>query len=260
MLSKALLYVLIATTLHILLINTGWFDHVITELGYEMYAEKVNSVPVLPFPMPFNTLINLGYTLAGAVWLPTFRKTGDFWGESFCWYSIVYSFIQLARIVYQTQRTAVLDQWITTTIFCHVTIWVTSLPSGGVVTNFIRSFSRPVVLLVSFLSYFLSLYIEIGFDVALAVHMVVAVRAGYEAHLVRGNEQSGAVFGKACVCSVGFVVLKLADLPLRDYWTPNCLSGHFLSKICDVGQIYYAAELVYVLNRNLENFRRNFAD
>ena len=259
MFSKALLYVLIATLLHIAFINTGWFDRVTAELGYEMYAERVDSVPFLPFPMPMNTLINFGYTLAGLAWLSTFSKSNDFWGESFCWYSIFYSLIQLARIVYQTQRTAVLDQWITTTIFCHVTLWITSLPSDGIVTRSFRSCNRGAILTVSFLSYFLSLYSDIGFDIALGIHMLIAVRAGYEAHQARGSAQSGAVFGKAVLCCLGFVVLKLADLPLRDYWTPNCFSGHFLSKICDVGQIYYAAELVYVLNGNFASFKQHFA-
>ena len=258
MVLKALLYVLIATLLHIVLINTGWFDRVTTELGYEMYAEKVDSVPFLQFPMPMNTLVNLGYAYAGAAWLPTFSAANDFWGMSFCWYSIVYSVIQSARIVYQTQRTAVLDQWITTTIFCHVTLWITSLHCGGVVTRTITSFSRKTILLLSFLSYFFSLYSPIGFDIALGIHMVIAVGAGYEAHLARGSDHSAAVFRKAVLCCVGFVVLKLADLPLREYWTPNCLSGHFLSKICDVGQIYYAAELTYVLNvKQIERFKQH---
>jgi len=248
MVARAFLYVLLATVMHVALILTGWFDRVTTELGYEMYAERVDSVPFLPFPMPMNTLINFGYAYAGLSWLPTFSKASDLWGESFCWYSIFYSMMQLARIVYQTQRTAVLDQWITTTIFCHVTLWIISLPScDGIIIRSLRSLNQRAILMVSFLSYFLSLCSEIGFDIALVVHMLVAVRVGYEAHLSGGNDFSGAVFRKAFLCCLGFVVLKVADLPLREYWTPNCFSGHFLSKICDVGQIYYVAEFVHVL-------------
>lgn len=246
---RAFLYVSLATLAHIVLINTGWFDSVTTELGYEMYAERVHSLPFpsLP-PMPFNTLVNAGYFIVGAAWLPALTRSRDEQGQEFCWYSMFYSGIQLARIVLQTQRAAVLDQWITTTIFCHVTLWISSHPCGGVVTRSLNLVPRPLLLLLSFFSYFLALLFPIGFDISLAAHILLAVTVGLEAHNSRGNSRSSLIFGKAVASCVGFVVLKVLDLPLKEYWTPNCVSGHFLSKLCDVGQIYYAAELVYILN------------
>lgn len=251
---KALCFVLLMNLAHILLINTGVFDGVTAELGYEMYAERVDSIPVLPLPMPLNTLVNFGYFAAGLSWLGTFRHLQDWWGEAFCWYSMVYCFIQLVRIVYQTQRSAVLDQWITTTIFCHVALWITRAPlQHGAWSKQLRCFDYRSVILVSFLSYFLSLTCTVGFEISLAIHMIMAVKVGFEAHQQRGSPLSRDTFIKAMVCCVGFVVLKVADLPFKDYWTPNCLSGHFLSKICDVGQIYFAAKLVFVFNSKDSN-------
>ena len=247
--AKAACYASLATLLHVAVIQTGVFDSVMTELGFDTYAEEPILFTFLPFQvMPMNTLINFGYFLVGLCWYNTFIKLDDFIGESFCWYSMIYCFIQLVRMLYQTQRSAVLDQWVTTTIFCHVLVWIISVPCDGPVSRFLSKLHPAVIVLVSFMSYFASLISDIGFDVALVVHIVLVICVGIEALKARGDAQSRSTFYRAILCCVGFVVLKLADLPLRDYWTPNCISGHFLSKICDVAQIHYAAKLVWSLN------------
>ena len=251
-------YVLGLTLLHIGLINTGLYDDVSTELGYEMYAEKIYSIPGIPINMPMNTLINFGYLAVGVYWLRLFILRKDFFGESFSWYSIIYTFIQLYRIVFQTQRSAVLDQWITTTIFSHVLVWVTRNQLTGIITSTVQGLGCKVVILVSLLSYSLSLVSLIGFDVSLVMHIFIVVWAAYEVQVSNGNNKTFNSFIKAIMCCFGFVVLKLADLPLREFWTPNCLSGHFLSKICDIGQIYYVAQFVYFIQIN--KLRQNNVD
>eukprot|EP00116_Pleurobrachia_bachei_P019183 sb/3479445/ len=251
------LYAFTFTVLHIAAITTGMFDEVTTELGYESYAEKINSIPGLSehVPMPINTLVNIGYFLVGIYWFFKFR--GDFWGEGFATYSMLYSGIQTARMLAQSQRTAVLDQWITTTIFCHAALWIiSSYPEGaakGTITRLVESCGTPPVILVSFLSYVLRLLFYYGFDVSLALHILVAVRVGYEAVCSPALEAGGksrAVFPKGGVCCVGGVVLRVADLPLREWWTPNCLAGSGLPKICGVGQIHYTAQLLWVMKES----------
>ena len=176
---KALMYVLGVTLAHIIFINMGYFDSVTTELGYEMYAERPDSIPFLNnIPMPMNTFVNFGYFLVGAYWFAVFATEGNFYGECFSWYSMVYCFIQLTRIVYQTQRSAVLDQWITTTIFCHVMVWVTRIPCDGIVTRLVRAVDHRLVILISFFSYFLACVSQIGFDLSLGVHILLAVAVG----------------------------------------------------------------------------------
>lgn len=248
MVSLSLGYVIVLTFLHLSIIKTGLYDDVYTDLGYENYAERIDSIPGTPVAMPMNTLVNIGYLAVGLYWLRVFIPLKDFYGESFSWYSIVYSIIQLSRILLQTQESAVLDQWITTTIFSHVLIWIASTHcSAGIITNAVQALGNKLVILLSLISYSLSLFFTLGFDASLTVHILLVIGAVLEVQLSHGNSDTMNSLVKALICCAGFVVLKVADLPLREFWTPNCISGHFLSKICDIGQIYYAAQFSYSL-------------
>lgn len=223
----------------LIVIHTGIFDNVVTELGFESYAEK----PIYDI-MPGNLIVNLGYLAIGVYWLRYYGNLAPkalslrtvLSGSVFSWLSVIYTFIQSYRILYQSQDSAVLDQWITLTIFCHVGTWVAGIDDSECYNLLCYT--------ASFLSYFLALLTPIGFELALALHVVLVIVLACKAQGQYGDSESRAVFIKALVCCAGFVVLKVLDLPLADYWTPNVLSGHLLSKVCDVGQIFFVVELV----------------
>ena len=223
----------------LIVIQTGLFNNVVTELGYDSYAEK----PIYDV-MPGNLLVNLGYLAVGIYWLRYYGALAPkalslrtvLSGSVFAWLSVVYTFIQSYRILYQSQASAVLDQWITLTIFCHVMTWAAGVED-------VECYNL-LCYTASFLSYFLTLLLDVGFELALGLHVVIVILLAVRRQGKYGDSDSRAVFIKALLCCVGFVVLKVLDLPLADYWSPNVLSGHFLSKLCDVGQMYYVVKLV----------------
>jgi len=238
----------------LLVIETGLFDNVITELGYEAYAERPHSLPWLPscVKMPGNLAVNLGYFILGVHWLcyygnlapKTLSLRTVLSGSVFSWLSVLYSFIQGYRILYQSQASAALDQWITLTIFCHVMIWMIGVEECGNDGNHGKECNTVLLYAASFISYFLSLLLDTGFDLALAAHVLIVIVTAVRLQGKYGDVQSRAMFIKGLLCCAGFVILKVLDLPLAAYWTPNVVSGHFLSKVCDVGQMYYVVVLV----------------
>jgi len=238
----------------LLVIETGLFDNVITELGYDSYAEHPHSLPWLPscVKMPGNLAVNLGYFILGVHWLCYYGNLAPkrlslrtvLSGSVFSWLSVLYSFIQGYRILYQSQASAVLDPWITLTIFCHVMTWMIGVEECGNDGNQGKECNIVLLYAASFISYFLSLLLDTGFELALAVHVLIVIVTAVRLQGKYGDVQSRAMFIKALLCCAGFVILKVLDLPLAQYWTPNVVSGHFLSKLCDVGQMYYVVVLV----------------
>ena len=253
--------VTVVLVLHLVVIQYGRFDNVKTELGFQWYAEKKSLINWLGVElMPFNTMVNYGYAFVGGYWHGYFTRPGtrhtfnlvqaspqqtfQLYGEMFGLYTVMYFGIQFYRVVYHTQTSAVLDQWITPTIFAHVIIWLSRLPSDGQFAKILQSVHPLYLYSISFIGYFLTLISPIGFEVDLGIHILIAVYLAFETHFLIGNTATLKCLVKCLLCCLGFIVLKLLDLPLKDFWTPNFLSGHFLSKLCDIGQIYYTAQLL----------------
>ena len=230
------------------------FDEVSTDLELSHYAEKAGwAHGILPewMLLPMNTFVNVGYVVVGAMWMLRVWKHRDnsdnYHFYVFCWMSIIYGHVQCVRIVTRFHWAAVLDQWYTFPIFAWVGVWSANISCrarhgcalGWVITT--------AAMLASVLSYGLALLHELGFEVALGLHILIVVALSWQAHCVapaatrKRRERSIA---KAIVSCSGFVVLKLADHRLAalcpSFFT--IFSGHFWSKVADFMQIHYTCQ------------------
>ncbi|XP_066535210.1 transmembrane protein 187 [Hoplias malabaricus] len=237
---SALVHVLVPFILCVAVANTGLFDQVSVDTNYEHYAER--ALPHLPafLAMPFNCLVNAGYTVVGVYWLHL-RITGlgperDLHNakDVFALMALLYGPVQWTRLATLRRAPAVLDQWFTLPIFAWVPVWCGAVArgwSGG------RALAAEVC---SLLSYSLALVHERGFELALAVHIVAAVHAASSLQRAHGDSVSLRYFALAALACVGFVVLKLLDHALAQWWPFQRLTGHFWSKICDIIQFHYS--------------------
>ncbi|XP_020775839.1 transmembrane protein 187 [Boleophthalmus pectinirostris] len=236
---SALFHVIVPFLICITLANTSLFDRVKVDLTYDHYAEKV--VDYFPFliAMPFNSLINIAYMLMGLFWLLKYRDKNEtkderYTREVFALMAIFYAPVQWWRLAVLQRAPAVLDQWFTLPIFAWVPIWI----------NFIQDKTTKkyafVAELCSILSYGLSLKFEWGFETALGCHVFLAIYKGTQVQLRLGNHQTFTYLVLAMLSCAGFVVLKLLDHWLAQFWIFQRMTGHFWSKVCDVLQFHYS--------------------
>ena len=211
------------------------------EVGFHQYAELVDPTTLLK--MPYNAAINIGYILVGIYWL---KKVGRarlssetcHYFDMFAMMSMMYGPVQFLRIVTQQRLFAILDQWLTLPIFAWATLF-----GLYVLSQKRHPSSENVILCLSTISYTLTLFTSKGFEVALGFHIILAVLVGITCQSKLGTMNSLKYVTLAVLCCVGFVVLKIYDIELgRKHWIFKRISGHFLSKICDVLQIHFVAE------------------
>ncbi len=226
--------------------NTNIFKAATIEVGFHHYAELVD--PTTFLKMPFNAMINIPYVLVGIYWLLRVRKAKTklsaqaiYYVEVFAIMAILYGPVQLLRIITQYRLYGILDQWFTLPIFCWAAIW------ANFVLNLQKSSSmeRPAMLL-SLLSYFLTIVTPIGFEIALGVHILVALVIGISCQKEFGNASSKKLVVLTILSCAGFVLLKVYDHELaKKHYIFKRVSGHFLSKICDVFQFDLVARFLY---------------
>ena len=217
------------------------------ESGFEHYAEKQPQLVAHVFPalkMPLNTFVNVGYVVVGLYWLYKVQRLHRFFSkpQSYCfnvfaWLSTFYGPVQLLRIYTQHRTFGILDQWYTLPIFA----WFFIL-AYTIAYNWSSKLSL-VLILLSSASYFCVFMFEKGFEFVLALHIlgdiVIAVL------LLRRYNSSRLInlFFCTLLACAGFVCLKLADFELLRLGNIfSIISGHFLSKICDVLQIHFSLE------------------
>ncbi|XP_033826776.1 transmembrane protein 187 [Periophthalmus magnuspinnatus] len=235
----ALVHVIVPFVFCTALAHTALFDEVKVDLIYDHYAEK--TVDYLPFliAMPFNSLVNIAYVLMGFSWLLKYKdksetKDDRYMREVFALMAIFYGPVQWWRLALLTRTAAVLDQWFTLPIFAWVPIWI-SFIQGKTTKN-----HALVVELCSILSYGLSLIFDCGFESALGCHVLLAIYKGTQVHLRFGNRQTFQYLVLAVLSCAGFVLLKLLDHWLAQFWIFQRITGHFWSKVCDVLQFHYS--------------------
>jgi hypothetical protein len=238
---------------------TDIFCGVSTDLELDHYAEKSGwAIHYLPswLPLPANTFVNVGYVIVGVLWLLRITRLQncrrlsaehcyDFY--VFSWMSFFYGQVQCIRLITRFHWSAVLDQWYTLPIFAWVGIWSGDVCHQLQCGRSLAGFTRTVLVLSSMMSYGLALWHELGFEVALAIHIVLVATFAWRAHSVApfvSYQKRTASFLKALLCCAGFVVLKLADHRLAAIWPPffTILSGHFWSKVADFLQIHYTCQ------------------
>ncbi|XP_016420713.1 transmembrane protein 187-like [Sinocyclocheilus rhinocerous] len=247
---SALVHVLIPFLLCIALANTHIFDNVLVDVTYDHYAEKkVDNLPAF-LAMPFNCLINLGYILLGIYWiLQPMSDNRDtcaavYTKDVFALMAVAYGPVQWVRLATLRRAPSVLDQWFTLPIFAWVLVWYHVVDKG---------WSSRYALMVescSVLSYGLALFHDRGFEVALGCHIAFAVFKGVRAQMSLGDTASMRYLCLALLSCAGFVVLKLLDHSLADYWVFQNLTGHFWSKVCDILQFHYSFCFLTRLSEN----------
>lgn len=254
---QAVATVLPITFMMILVTSSGLFSKITVELGLQHYAEKrpfwLNWLPDFLL-MPLNTAINLGYIICGLYWV-FFIAQANRMGfikcqEAYLFYvfntmSSVYGCIQGYRIVQQTRNSAIMDQWYTLPFFMMVFIWAKSFTSGWS-TKLSAS-----LMLASITSFGAALLSSIGFEIALGCHIVLAVIGAVLSYRKYPSEDCLYNFVMAVLSCSGFVILKVLDLYLpKVHWVFYYLSGHFLSKICDILQVHYVNEFFFAMTFN----------
>ncbi|CAH1265101.1 transmembrane protein 187-like [Branchiostoma lanceolatum] len=262
--SRAVVLVLIPVAMATAITWLGCFDSVVTELGFQHYGERPDhGIPLLPsqLKMPANTLVNLGYTLLGFIWLRKFLKDRNednitnsdlFVGSVFCWMAVAYGPVQFLRIVTQQHRFAVMDQWFTLPFFAWVVVMSDYLMHGW---NTRRALT---VVMFSFASYSLALVHDLGFEAALGIHILFAVLYGMQIFLASQSKQLKSKLLWAMMFAIlscaGFVVLKLLDLHLAKFSVFHRFSGHFWSKVADIMQIHFVCKFFHpIMEENTKN-------
>lgn len=239
MIVKCFIYVFIPFLLTFFLTWLKLLDRAKVELGLEHYAEK--GEPNSFLKMPANALVNIGYSLLGLYWIGRTRTRRKKFGEEvmfyyiFGWMAVFYGGVQFSRIVTQTRLWAIMDQWVTLPFFAWVVCWnefiyCNSLWQSSRFTFYMRA---------SLLSFFLVLLHDRGFETALGLHILAVVLFTIRTQTKMGTKMSLNYFWLALMCCTGFVFLKLGDHFLGQFSYFHRFSGHFWSKVCDIGQIHF---------------------
>ncbi|KAM4818277.1 transmembrane protein 187 [Thomomys bottae] len=249
---QALCHVSMVSCVCVAIVSMGVFDDVFVQVGYEHYAEAVDARLPAFVAMPFNSLINLAYVLLGVYWLrtdantlarPTELHRAQYLNHVFATMALIYGPVQYLRIWTQAHRAAVLDQWLTLPIFAWVVAWCLSIDRGW----------TPCLLLciegLSLSSYGLALLHQQGFEVALGVHVLAAVGQALCTHWRYGSDASATYLALSVLSCLGFVLLKLYDHELAQWYPFQHLTGHFWSKVCDVLQFHFA--FLFMTNLNV---------
>jgi hypothetical protein len=154
--------------------------------------------------------------------------------------TVSYGFIQLARILLQTRSSAVLDQWYTLPFFMFVYLAAQNFRGKCTRKDFYT------MMLASVASYSITFFTPVGFEIALGCHIVLATVGASLVYKQYGKSEGRRSFCFALLSCAGFVVLKLLDHWLAEqHWIFMYVSGHFLSKVCDVLQIHYVNEFFF---------------
>ncbi|XP_076829957.1 transmembrane protein 187 [Brachyhypopomus gauderio] len=236
---SAVVHVFLPFFLCVIFANTGIFDKVVVDISYDAYAEKkVAQLPAF-LAMPFNCLINVGYVIVGIYWLRrrvcgTDAHSAAYMKDVFAFMAIAYGPVQWTRLATFRRVPSVLDQWFTLPIFAWVPIWCHVIENG---------WSTSYALIVeacSFISYALALLGDQGFEVALGCHIAFALLRSIEVQRRHGDAISLRYFAHAALACSGFVILKLLDHTLAEFWMFQNLTGHFWSKVCDILQFHYS--------------------
>ncbi len=242
-------------------IKLGLFDSAFTENGLEFYAEKAHPKLKEFFPtldMPLNTIVNIGYVNVGLVIvahtqkLLMNKKLKDSDAAMFFifgWSAFLYGHVQFWRILLQRQHESVMDQWITLPIFAWTVAWTIHLfYDWSLVTNI-------VIIMLSTVSYCLTWYSKIGFEIALGWHIIAGLISGGTLYWRIPLRKVRRTFWITLLMCSGFVILKLLDLQLPAYHEMfYTVSGHFLSKICDFLMIYFTAQFFLHCNMTINKY------
>ncbi|CAG5136586.1 unnamed protein product [Candidula unifasciata] len=241
LMTSVMIYILLPLSGMIISAYSGLFNHVDLDVGMEHYAEPA-WLPVCNI-MPLNSLVNLGYVVLGLYWCGM-THTASAYGilkdkDSVLFYTfniscVIYGCVQLLRIVTQGVLWSVLDQWSTLPFFSLLLVWGFYYQYGW--CNKRAAF----IMIGSLISYLLSLCFKFGFEISLGFHIVGAICGALLAYRRHPAQGVLITFLLALISCLGFVILKLLDHRLAELCVIfRYVSGHFLSKVCDIAQIHF---------------------
>ena len=253
----SLMHVLTGATViaGVVMLAGSLMDDVQVHLGLQHYSESLSPLSTAWFPMPFNTIVNIGYVAVGIFWILHVHdlRTRDaisvddaYLMYVLAWMLVVYGPVQLVRIVTHWRVAGILDQWYTLPIFAWVGV------SCHEIGHRHSIWSVGIIMTVSVSSYGLTLLHRYGFEVALTAHITGVVAQAWCVHqrsLADSKhdwQKQQTAFFRAVVCCAGFVSLKLADWDLaRLLPIPfTVFTGHFWSKIADFMQAHYSCQFL----------------
>lgn len=247
MLLSSMLTVIIPLAIVFFIAQMSVFARVKVDIGFDHYAEKADPTSLLK--MPANACINAGYTLVGLYWIIAIKrrerklKEKAYLFYTFSWMAVFYGPIQFARIVTQTRLFGILDQWFTLPFFAWVVCWNEFIYRG-----YLWQTGRFLsVMRLSLLSYVFTFFHDLGFEVALGLHILAVLAYSCRTQARVGTMTSRRYFCLAVLFCAGFVFLKLADHSLTRFSMFLRYTGHFWSKVCDVVQIHFIAKFFWSL-------------
>lgn len=223
-------------------------DKAKVDTDFDLYAEKADLESFLK--MPANALVNIAYSAVGFYWIYYTRKKESKLQDMalffyvFSWMAVFYGPVQFGRIVTQTRLFAIMDQWLTLPFFAWVICW-NEFVYRDLTLNPIRTLR---IVFFSCMSYFVVLLHDQGFELLLGLHILAAVAFSMRTQSKYGSPASRRYFLYAIICCCGFVGLKLADHYLAQFSMFQRFTGHFWSKVCDVGQFHFAVRFFQSLN------------
>jgi len=232
------------------------------DLGASHYAEPFDERSSLK--MPINALVNIVYIVSGLFWLfhayvlkevghgaqPLWRAHRQYIAV-FAAASIIYAPVQFYRIVTQARIGAILDQLLTPPYFILVVVWCKFMKDQGVLhQSHARDVASPSYRNPSWILFWLSLalyfpfalFLPFGFDIYLGIHILATVFYGTRIAIALNDGSFYRYMLCAIISCVGFVVPKVFDhyilLPIPGL--PELfLTGHSISKLFDVAQIFF---------------------
>ena len=259
-LTVSLVHVVCGATLPalVMLLAGSIMDNVDVDLGLHHYAESASPLSTHWLPMPFNTIVNVGYVAVGIFWMLRVHSLlansgisvdGAYLIYVFAWMVVLYGPVQLVRVITHWRVAGILDQWYTLPIFAWVAV---SCREIGSTSDRLDFWSISLIITASLASYGLVVMHTRGFEVALGAHIsgVVAqawwVHRRLSAETELDRQRRWGAFVRAVVCCTGFVTLKLGDWHLaRLLPVPFAvLTGHFWSKIADFMQVHYSCQFL----------------
>jgi len=242
----------------LVLLSGSLTDSIKVDLGLHHYSESLSPLSTQWLPMPFNTVVNVGYIVVGIYWILRVRSHLTDGGMSvdeaylmyvFSWMLMLYGPVQFVRVVTHCHVAGILDQWYTLPIFAWIGIVCREM---GSTSGMLNVWSVWLTITTSVASYGLAVLHSRGFEIALGAHICGVVTQAWCVHRRSSadteldRQRRLAAFIRAVVCCAGFVLLKLADWHLvRLLPIPFAvLSGHFWSKIADFMQAHYACRFL----------------
>jgi len=230
------------------------------ENGFKRYAEKTHWMGKYLPPLPLSTLISVFYVLLGLFWikkidqiekLHLLDRQDSFYFYGLAWYAVLYGPVQFAHMLFQRTIFYVVEQWFSLMAFMWIIVWCLKL--SGKTSNLYFY----VIIIASWTSYLSETINPLGFEVSLGVHVALAFILSLLVLAKNWSNQGLLAFTASLFFCLWFVILKPMDRVLPNYGRVfQYVSGYFLSKVANIGQLYFVFRFFYVISTDNSTTRK----